>query len=260
MGSPASPRNVGAVQPPPRSPFTYSTYPLLHSPILILHSFVTRFLSSRYHFVCLFRGEPRVASRVTLLAYSSLTPHAYIYRSYTRPLSAYRPMHAALHFPVIHQLVPRLSLSHSFVTLATRESTGLHRVFSINRDEPHSRSNANTNVNANAHADFRAPLIAPGGGVCEFRNPRRRYIPPVCFVSLAVTQADVSFLFLLSHILRARQGTVVKGAPRKRRFQGGRRRRRRRERASARARDALARERARCNRAVTAACIQSALS
>lgn len=117
MGSPASPRNVGAVQPPRahRSPFTYS-YPALQatSRPLVYHdislslslsttllSFVLRSFAAlssrlpplppRYHFVCLSRGGPSRRRRAALLAYTLLghPPCACIYRSRarTRPLS-----------------------------------------------------------------------------------------------------------------------------------------------------------------------------
>lgn len=106
--SPASPRNVGAVQPPCAARLLHTQHTLSKSPSppTAFSSYAAsppspRLPLLRYHFVCLSRGGPsRRAlpySRTTLLA-----PRVHIYRSRTRALSHIAPaMYVALHLSLI---------------------------------------------------------------------------------------------------------------------------------------------------------------
>lgn len=132
MGSPASPRNVGAVQPP-RAARLLHTRRTLSKPasssyrrFLVLCSFITLVAASspRYHFVCLSRGGPsrRVVVRAALLAYTLLAPvRAYIDRMLdplSLSLSCYRDACRALHPPYCAHLG-----CHSLATSRIRRIT-----------------------------------------------------------------------------------------------------------------------------------------
>lgn len=212
MGSPASPRNVGAVQPPraarllhtrrilskpsrPPSPFPLSSslFPLsplppsvaLSSsgppPILVLALLRhprCGFLSSVS--LCLPFPRRAVASRAAFATRARTLfspPRACIYRSHTRPLS-----HTA-RFP---RCMPRC------ISLPWRALLGSRP----RRQDPPDYTvcvfyepRRTALASANARADFRVALIALGAkcGMRGFSSSKHRYLPPVCFVSLAVT-------------------------------------------------------------------------
>lgn len=156
MGSPASPRNVGAVQPPAPLAFYILDVPsslgpprpLPPGPASLLssscRSFATLAAASSLLGITLFafpaagRATRRVASCATFTrTYSSHPVRAYIDRTHS-PLaraSSVPVMHAALHLPAA---ACSSALPLSRCSLVTGESVGLQRVFSINRGEPHS--------------------------------------------------------------------------------------------------------------------------
>lgn len=114
MGSPASPRNVGAVQPSPRAARLLHTRRTLSKPafssyrrFLVLCSFTTLVAASspRYHFVCLSRGGP---SRRRALPYS-------------RTLFSHPCVHISIACSALS-----LSLSLSHILLAPAMHAALH--------------------------------------------------------------------------------------------------------------------------------------
>jgi len=166
---------------PRRSPFTYSTSPLqprlfllpsLSRPTLLRHP-RRGFLSSVS--LCLpFPRRAVASSCATLLAYTLLAPCVHISIACSALSLAYRSLPRCM--PRCIPLAARISCR----SLATTESVGLQRVFSTSRGEPRSLRLT--------RADFRAALIALGAecGMHGFPSPRRRrYPPPVYFVSLA---------------------------------------------------------------------------
>lgn len=141
MGSPASPRNVGAVQPPPRSARLLHTRRTLSK--AASSSYARSPPSSRLPLlgITLFAfpaaGRRVVVRCLTRCTLSSLTPvRGYIDRALSLSLSLSRippAMHAALHPPCRAHLGCRARRS-----LATTESVGLQSVFSTSRGEPRS--------------------------------------------------------------------------------------------------------------------------
>lgn len=168
MGSPASPRNVGAVQPP-RAARLLHTRRTLSKPasssyrrFLVLRSFTTLVAASspRYHFVCLSRGGPSRRARCLTRVRSS-RPRACIYRSHARSFLSLS--YAAHSRDACRALHPPCRAHLGCHSLATTESAGLQGVFSRG---PRRTALAKTNTRG-------------------FPGPRRRrYPPPVCSVSL----------------------------------------------------------------------------
>lgn len=167
MGSPASPRNVGAVQPP-RAARLLHTRRTLSKPTASLPPTVAFSSyapsppsSSRLPLlgITLFAfpaAGRRASSCATLLAYTLLAlPPPYVRAYIDRMLDplplAYRSLPRCM--PRCIPPLPRASR----VSLATTESVGLQRVFSTSRGEPRSLRLT--------RADFRAALIALGGRV-----------------------------------------------------------------------------------------------
>lgn len=208
---------------PRRSPFTYSTYPLQTLPPpflfplspavrrpLILRSFPPilvlallrhprrGFLSSVS--LCLPFPRRAVASRAAFATRARTLfspPRACIYRSHTRSSLAYRSR-----FP---RCMPRC------ISLPWRALLGSRP----RRQDPPDYTvcvfyepRRTALASANARVDFRVALIALGAkcGMRGFSSSKHRCLPPVCFVSLAVT-GDKQFPSAISHISRAYQGT-----------------------------------------------------
>lgn len=198
MGSPASPRNVGAVQPPRAARLLHTRRILSKSSRLPPSALYRRPSlshprssfprprapsppSSRLPLVGItlfaFPAAGRRVARCLTRAYTLLAPCMHISIVYSSSL-AYRSlaaMHAALHLPPIGALFSGLAGDDRIRRITTC-------VFSTSRGEPPLAS-------ANASADFRVALIALGAecGMRGFSSSKRRYLPPVCFVSLAVT-------------------------------------------------------------------------
>lgn len=206
--------DVSSPNPPPSNPFSSFISFSLSSSIVVrrspsstlLSSFLALlrhprrgFLSRRYHFVCLSRGGP---SRRAL-------PYSRVLRS-SRPMHAYIDPHTALAMHMPRCTSPSTVARTSLVGSRPRDDR-IRRittcVFSTSRGEPRSL------WRANARADFRAALIALGGrgvSACvDFLVSRRRYLPLVCFVSLAVTGDKRFPPFTISHISRAYQGIYI---------------------------------------------------
>lgn len=211
MGSPASPRNVGAVQPP-RAARLLHTRRTLSKPasssyrrFLVLCSFTTLVAASspRYHFVCLSRGGPsrrraRCLTRVRTL-FSPPCVHISIacsalslaYRSLPRCMPRCMP-------PPL--LLPRRA--HPRMSLARDDR--IRRITTCVFYEPRRTALAKTN----ARADFRAALIALGGqsAACvDFRVPD---VVTLSLFALCRSRGDRHPRLHRAHILRARQGTM----------------------------------------------------
>lgn len=224
MGSPASPRNVGAVQPP-RAARLLHTRRILSKPSrlppsalycrpslslsfsLILRSSFPRprapsSPSSRLPLVGItlfaFPAAGRRVARCLARAYTLLAPCMHISIVYSSSLAypSLPAMHTALQLPPI-ALFSSLARDDRIRRITTC-------VFSTSRGEPPLAS-------ANARADFGVALIALGVkcGMRGFSSSNRRYLSPVCFASLAVT-GDKRFPFppsppplAISHISRA---------------------------------------------------------
>lgn len=193
MGSPASPRNVGAVQPP-RAARLLHTRRTLSKPasssyrrFLVLCSFTTLVAasSSRYHFVCLSRGGP---SRRRALPYSRTytllsPPCVHISIACSTLSLAYRSLPRCM-----PRCIPLCRAHLGCHSLATTESVGLQRVFSTSRGEPRS-----LRLTARGFPGcFDCTWREADCGMRGFPSSRRRRYPQsVCFVPLARRQTSL---------------------------------------------------------------------